>query len=299
MSSVSVIIPTLNASTTLVQLIGKLRKQKADVAEIIVIDSSSDDDTAAIARSLGCEVIVIERQVFNHGLTRNQAAAVSTAEVLVFMTQDAMPFDDMVVAHLLAPLESHAVAASYARQVCGEKASALERFCRQFNYPDSFKLKSADTLLSMGIKAFFFSNVCSAIKKEIFLEVGGFVKTLMNEDMIFASELIHSGYKVAYQPEAVVVHCHNYSIRQQFHRHFDIGVSLKENGLLSYAQPAGEGKRFLKAGFQHLLREEGIGYLGYFLVDTLSRYAGYSLGTQYNILPKSLRRWLSTSPFYF
>ncbi|MBF0537816.1 MAG: glycosyltransferase [Nitrospirae bacterium] len=303
MSSVSVIIPTLNASRLIHPLVERLRTQKtgigADVIEVIVIDSSSADSTVATANSLGCETIVIPAQEFNHGLTRNLAAGVARGDVLVFMTQDAMPSDDMVIAHLLAPLQDSAVAASYARQVCSKEASPLERFCRQFNYPGGAQLKDYEALAYMGIKTFFFSNVCSAIKRDVFLEMGGFVKTLMNEDMVFASGLIRSGYKVAYQPQAVVIHCHNYSVIEQLRRHFDIGVSLRDNTLLSYASPHGEGKRFLTTGVQHLLKEEGVYYVGYFFIDALFRYTGYSLGTRYTLLPGRLKRWLSNNPSYF
>ncbi|MES0337120.1 MAG: glycosyltransferase [Candidatus Magnetobacterium sp. LHC-1] len=304
MNSVSVIIPTLNAENLISPLVERLRTQKANVLEIIVIDSSSADSTVATATSLGCETIVVPVEEFNHGLTRNLAAGVARGEALVFMTQDAMPSDDMVLPHLLTPLEDNAVAASYARQVCGKDARPLERFCRQFNYPPAvtdgtFQLKDSGAVAHLGIKTFFFSNVCSAIKRDVFLEMGGFVKTLMNEDMVFAAKLIRSGYKVAYQPQAVVIHCHNYSVMEQLRRHFDIGVSLRDNALLSYASPQGEGKRFLKTGALHLLKEEGVYYLGYFFIDTLFRYAGYSLGTRHSLLPGKVKRWLTNKPSYF
>ncbi|MBF0608412.1 MAG: hypothetical protein HQL61_12785 [Magnetococcales bacterium] len=86
---------------------------------------------------------------------------------------------------------------------------------------------------------------------------------------------------------------------EQLRRHFDIGVSLRDNALLSYASPWGEGKRFLKTGALHLLKEEGMYYLGYFFIDTLFRYAGYSLGARYTLLPGKIKRWLSNNPLYF
>ena len=49
-------------------------------------------------------------------------------------------------------------------------------------------------------------------------------KTIFNEDMIYAADLIHAGYGIAYAADAKVVHSHNYSCSQQFHRNFDLGV---------------------------------------------------------------------------
>ena len=60
--------------------------------------------------------------------------------------------------------------------------------------------------------------------------MGGFVqKAIFNEDMIFAGELIQKGYGVAYAAEAKVVHSHNYSAIQQFHRNFDLAVSQADH----------------------------------------------------------------------
>ncbi len=47
-------------------------------------------------------------------------------------------------------------------------------FARSFNYPSAGTIKGIDDLARLGIKTFFFSNVCSAIKKKAFEEVGGF-----------------------------------------------------------------------------------------------------------------------------
>jgi rhamnosyltransferase len=299
-ASISVIIPTLNASKSLGAIVKALDGQAAAVKEIIVVDSASVDGTAEMAAALGCNVIKIAREGFNHGLTRNAAAGAATGDVLVFMTQDALPANDRLTAELLVPLKDPGTAASYARQIAAPDAAPVERFSRQFNYPNVPIVKGLDVLGECGIKTFFFSNVCSAIKREVFMEMGGFQSAIMNEDMLFASRLIFSGYKTAYRPEAAVIHSHNYSFIQQFRRNFDIGVSLKENDfLLKYASPVGEGLRYVKEGAAQLLKEGRYLWLIYFFMDTCFRYAGYSMGIRYDMLPKTLRRRMSMHPFYF
>lgn len=63
-------------------------------------------------------------------------------------------------------------------------------------------------------------------RREKYLELGGFVKhTIFNEDMILAGTMIKQGGKVAYCAKAKVIHSHNYSAFQQFHRNFDLAVS--------------------------------------------------------------------------
>ena len=54
-----------------------------------------------------------------------------------------------------------------------------------------------------GIKTFFCSNVCAAYRREIYEELGGFVRhTIFNEDMIYAAKAVEAGYSVAYAADA-------------------------------------------------------------------------------------------------
>lgn len=298
----SVIIPTLNAGTRIASLIGALKSQSAPIAEIIVIDSSSSDDTVRLAASCGCKTIVIPKNEFNHGKTRNLAARSATGDTLVFMTQDAMPLNDWLIENLQEPLwfTPPFAAASFARQVCKSGATPIERFCRQFNYPEDPMVKNLSVVGERGIKAFFFSNVCSAIKRNVFFDVGGFHdRIIMNEDMLLASKMVLSGLTVMYQPKAVVVHSHDYSLIEQFRRNFDIGVSLKEHNLLAYVRPESEGKSFILKGTGHLLRAHGPYEAAGFLLNALFRYCGYAMGIRYERLPARIRRLFSIHPFYF
>ena len=78
----------------------------------------------------------------------------------------------------------------------------------------------------MGIKAFFCSDVCAMYDRKKYIEQGGFIKkTIFNEDMIMAYKFLMAGYGVYYKADACVIHSHNYSNMQQFHRNFDLGVS--------------------------------------------------------------------------
>ena len=115
---------------------------------------------------------------------------------------------------------------SYARQLPEKSSSILEHCAREFNYPDCSLIKSENDLQSMGIKAFFASNVCAAYDRSVYEKLGGFVEhTIFNEDMIYARGLIGKGYGIAYVAEAKVYHSHNYSGIEQFRRYFDLGVS--------------------------------------------------------------------------
>lgn len=277
---ISVIIPTLNAEIYMEDLLSMLVSQDTKPLEIIIIDSSSEDNTVDIAKRFCAKTIVTPRQTFDHGKTRNMAAMEAEGDILMFMTQDALPKDKSLIGNLTAPLQIHEIAAAYGRQIPRPDASPLEAFTRQFNYPDVRIVKGIDDLTQYGIKTFFFSNVCSAIKKDLFLKVGMFPEGIrLNEDMMIAARLIIDGYKTAYVPDAMVFHSHNYSLLRQFIRYYNIGSSIKDNRwILRYARPEGEGIRFIKEQLGFVLKQHRYPWIPYIFLEYMAKYAGYRIG---------------------
>ncbi len=277
---ISVIIPTLNAGLYIGRLLSMLSEQDAKPSEIIIIDSSSEDNTVEIAKRSGAKTMVIPRHAFDHGKTRNMAARAASGDVLVFMTQDALPYHATLMRSLTAPLGEHGIAAAYGKHVPRSDASPLEVFARQFNYPDSPITKSMDSINRYGIKTFFFSDVCSAVMRDIFLKIGMFPEGIRaNEDMLFAARLILNGHKVAYVPDAMVLHSHNYSFFRQFRRYYNIGSSLKCNSwVLKYAHPEGEGLKFMRGQLRLVLERHQYSWIPYILLESMAKYAGYRIG---------------------
>lgn len=277
---ISLIIPTYNAAPHIENLLSMLSAQDIRPGEVIIIDSSSEDATVEIAKRSGARTMVIPRKTFDHGKTRNIAAMEAKGDILVFMTQDASPDRNTLLSSLTAPLRTHDIAASYGRHLPRGSASPLEVFARRFNYPDSPMTKSMDDISKYGIRTFFFSNACSAIKRDLFLSAGMFregVRT--NEDMLMAARLILSGYKVAYVPEATVIHSHNYSLMQQFRRYYNIGSTLKKNAwVLDYARPEGEGLRFVREQLHFVLKRCEYLWIPYIFLESLAKYTGYRAG---------------------
>ena len=98
--------------------------------------------------------------------------------------------------------------------------------------------------------------MCAAYKKSIYEEIGGFVKkAIFNEDMIYAGTMAKRGYGIAYAADACVIHSHNYSCRQQFHRNFDLGVSQADHPEIFEGVPSeGEGLRLVKKSLAYLIK---------------------------------------------
>lgn len=295
MLAVSIIIPTLNGGKYLGKLFGTLQEQSVSPAQILVVDSSSKDNTIKICNAFKVDLIQIEPKTFDHGGTRNLAASRATGDILVFMTQDALFKDKECLKNLIRPLEETTVAASFGRQIPKVDANPIEVFVRSFNYPPGEVIKGINDLPRLGVKTFFFSNACSAIKKRAYEEVGGFPeKTIMNEDMFLAAKLLMKGYKIAYQPEAVVYHSHNYSLGRQFKRYFDVGVFFSRNRWIrDLAKSEKEGIRYLKEEIRFLSANGQKGWIPYALADTTIRFLGYRAGLLEKKLPLYLKKLTS------
>ncbi len=291
---ISVIIPTLNGAGSIEALLSSLKQQSVET-ELIIIDSTSTDETVAIAQAWEARIIQIRREDFDHGATRNYAARQASGDILVFMTQDALPVSRSVLEHLTDALKAPGVAASYARQIARDGAPPPETFVRAFNYPSEPLIKTKAMVPSLGFKTFFFSNVCSSIRKDIFNRLGGFPEgVIMDEDMLFAARAINNGYGIAYVPEAVVFHSHHYGWFRQFRRYFDIGVSFRgHSNLLCVGTMGSEGMRFVREELRFLWKNNARFWIPYVLIELACRYAGYTAGRHYPYVPQFLRRVMS------
>lgn len=204
----------------------------------------------------------------------------SVGDIVCFMTQDAEPADNRFIENLIEPiLADPRVACSSGRQLPKRDARRYEQLVREFNYgPDSFTRTFAD-VPRLGIKAYFATDVCSAYRRCMYLELGGFEATDMSEDMQLAAKAVNAGYGAAYAADARVYHSHNLSARQQLERNRAIGRFLERNKeLLSCASEVGEGGRLAKSVFATLLKEGDVLEASSFGVDCAARFIGNRMG---------------------
>lgn len=301
--TVDVIIPAYHPGKEFATLIKRLEKQSVPIRRIIVMNTEESMWNKEWEKlSDVMEIHHLAKSEFDHGGTRARAAELSDADVMIFMTQDAMPADRELLAELLKALEQDEnIAAAYARQLPNAECSFVERYTRAFNYPDRSVVKTKEDMDQYGIKTFFCSNVCAAYKKDIYQKQGGFVRrTIFNEDMIYAGGLIRAGYGIAYAAGAKVIHSHNYNCMQQFHRNFDLGVSQAEHPEIFEGVPSeGEGMRLVRKTLSHLVRSGKIWLIPGFVLQCAGKYAGYLAGKNFRRLPQKFVLWCTMSPNYW
>lgn len=298
---ISVIIPTRNAEKYIDRLINKLINQTVRPIEIIIIDTFSKDDTKKICKKHDLvKFIQINDGEFDHGGTRNKAAKVANGDILIFMTQDALPQDETFIEEIIKPLEKDVVA-TYGRQLARKEAGPIEVFARKFNYPPQSIIKSKKDIEKLGVKTFFLSNVCSAFIKNEFWNVGGFPeKTIMNEDMIISSKLIFNDKKVCYCANATVIHSHDYTYTQQFKRNFDVGVVFVDSGhYFKNIKSESEGIKYVRQAIKYLIDNKKAYLIPHLIIDSGFRFIGYKAGQSYKKLPIKLVKKMSMHSFYF
>lgn len=301
-SIVDVIIPTFRPDDKFEELLRRLGKQNYPIRHIHVINTKSGFFPEEVEQMHGVSVTHIDPTKFDHGATRDMGFTLSDAEILVFMTQDAIPANTRLIEELVKALkQTDRVGVSYARQLPAEDCDFIEQYTRRFNYPGESRVKEQRDLPKLGIKTYFCSDVCAAYRRDVYQEMGGFTKkTIFNEDMIMAAKMVNAGYQVAYAAEAQVIHSHNYSGLQQFHRNFDLAVSQADHPeIFEVIRSESEGIRLVKQTMMHLIRSRKPYLIPNLIYKSGCKYLGYKLGRNYRRLPLWLVKICSASTTYW
>ena len=177
---VDVIIPVYRPEREkLTKLIDWLNKQTVKPSHVFfmqtLVEEKEDEEVLQmLQKAENVEIVPIEKKDFDHGGTRNKGAALSKADYMLFMTQDAVPVDAYLIENLVQAMEEEEAATAYGRQLPDDTVGVIEHYTREFNYPAKSYVKSQKDLETMGIKTYFCSNVCAMYRKDVYekMEIG-------------------------------------------------------------------------------------------------------------------------------
>ncbi|SEG33050.1 rhamnosyltransferase [Bryocella elongata] len=301
-----VIVPTLRAEGIWDSFAKALQENLVTsgltASDVLVMDSSSDDATPRLVTECGFRINSIQRSEFDHGGTRQLGVMLMPdADVVVFLTQDAVLASPDALRRILGVFEDPLVAAAYGRQLPHAGAGAIEAHARFFNYPAATRIRTLEDRVHSGIKSIFFSNSFGAYRRSALLAVGGFpAGVLFGEDTIVTGKLHLAGYKTAYVADAAVLHSHAYSVREEFRRYFDIGVlHAQERWMLeSFGGASSEGSRFVRSELRYLLAHEPLS-IPSAAMRTVAKLGAYKLGRAERHLPAALKQSLSMNRMYW
>jgi rhamnosyltransferase len=301
---ISVIIPVRNGGEDLRRCLDAIEAQRVEGdVELVVVDSSSTDGSAELARSSGALVHVIPVEEFNHGATRNLGAELASGETLVFTSQDAVALGDDWLTNLVAPLDDDRVAGVYGRQLPHPDASPPEKYFLSFLYGPDTRVQEATDSRDLTMETTLFSNVNAAIRRGVFERFPFADDLIMSEDQEWARRVLLSGYRVVYEPRAAVRHSHSYTLRSAFRRFFDSGASA-ERAYLAGGRSAGRvlrraALRYTRGEVAWLWSSGQRRWIPYAFLYELVKFVALQLGARHRRLPVTLKKQCSALPSYW
>ena len=164
----------------------------------------------------------------------------------------------------------------------------------KWEYPDTPQVRDLSEGARLSLGMLRMSNANSAIRAEVWERFRFDESVFHSEDMGMCRDILTHGMKVAYVPDAVVVHCHEKTLWQEFQMSFDSGISLKRLGILGnpeYGSEAGYGIKRAAAEFKHFASRRMVGAVFGSLAANAAKWAGVQFGKRGDSLP----RWLAAS----
>jgi glycosyltransferase involved in cell wall biosynthesis len=289
-SDVAVAVPTRNGAADLDRTLAAVRRQTVPVAELVVLDSSSTDGTADVARRHGAAVHVIAARDFGHGSARNRLMELTRAGRVAFLTQDAEPAGDTWLAALLEPDAALAYGPYRARP--GAPVSLRREYAEFFAArPRVWTAADLPVPPQPGPATFASSaNLCLA---RAAWERVPFRDVAYAEDQQLGLDLLAAGFSKAYAPGAVVLHSHEYGTVERLRRYFDEFRALHD--VYGFTAPA--SPRVLAGTVRAEVRKDRAfdpaAPVAGSVAFHATRVLGAALGTRAGRLPTPVRRRLS------
>lgn len=268
--SVSIVIPTYNAGKQWKEFLRRVTAQKGVKSiEMVVVDSGSRDQTVALSKEYGANVIEIPKEKFSHSYARNLGAENAHGDIVIFMTQDALPSDDEWVKNMVQPIITGEATAVSCKEQCPEGTELYYRANSwghaQFQgilEHDQLGVKKRDESIAQLRPHASLNDIACAIKKRIFKKF--YYRFDYGEDLDLGIRLLQNGYTIKLLAFPTVIHGHNrtagYNLKRGYVESIAMGkmneawTPLKENEC-EVARKIIRGTEILNAAIEQTRRE--------------------------------------------
>jgi GT2 family glycosyltransferase len=208
-----VVIPVCNGGHDFGRCLRRLRDSLAADLELIVVDDGSTDGSAALAESFGAAV-VRNPTPLGPASARNTGARVATAPLVFFLDADVAVHSDTLsraVARFDADPELTALFGSY------DDAPTAPGLVSQFRNLLHHYVHQQGAFVDDARPARTFWTGCGAIRRQVFLDLGGFDPHLYRrpaiEDIEFGYRLSRAGFKTVLARDVLATHLKRWSLR--------------------------------------------------------------------------------------
>jgi len=204
---ISIVIPTYNNIELLNNCLSSLLNQSfpTDKYEIIVVDDGSTDSTADMVKSIRAENRIKYFYQPNQGpaLARNQGAEIARGDIIVFTDSDCVARKDFIEQIYKSFADNPEIAGVMGAYRTRQR-NMVSRFA-QAEFENRYRKLARPRYID------FVATYAAAFRRNIFLELKGFdpgFPVASNEDVEFSYRLAERGYKMVFNPGAIVYHRH-------------------------------------------------------------------------------------------
>lgn len=273
-ASVSLVVRTYNEERYLDRVLAAARSCGPLLTEIVVVDSGSSDATLDIAKAHRAKIVCIEKAEFSFGRSLNLGCAVSRGEVVVFLSGHCIPAGESWLKNLLEPFSNPQVAGVYGRQIGGEETKFSEARVFDKYYP----------LMEPSQGAAFCNNANAALRRSVWNRFKFDEQLTGLEDIAMGKRLTEAGFRIAYAPEASVMHLHHESWAQVRRRYEREAIALRHINPGLHLSLVEAGACFVSACFFDLCgaikTREGISRTREIVLYRLHQFWGSWLGSR-------------------
>lgn len=217
MIEVSVVVPAYNAGRTIAACLKGLLTQSVapEGYEVTVVDDGSSDETREIVGKYG--VRLIEQPRKGPAAARNRGVMEAKGEIVLFTDADCVPAENWI-AEMVRPFDDPEVVGVKGVYLT-QQSGIVPRFV-QCEYEERYDRMARRRRID------FVDTYAAGYRREVFLQERGFDVRYPNasvEDQEFSFRLAERGYKMVFNPRAVVYHRHPQTLAVYFKRKFNIG----------------------------------------------------------------------------
>jgi rhamnosyltransferase len=223
---VSVTLLTRNGGATLKRALQAVRDQVSDRrVEIVAVDSGSTDETLATLESFHVRVESIPQGMFNFGTARDRVFELASAQIVVALSQNAIPADDTWLESLIAPIVNDGAVVS-----CGKSIPDPHRGFHPFAWERNgyfYFTREMRKFRERFGRGLSFSN--AALRRDVWEQLR-IEPQPVGEDYQFQTKLNAAGHAIEFAPDSQVYHHHNYDLVRLAQQCRNEGLGLRALG---------------------------------------------------------------------
>jgi len=219
MKSFDIVIRCKNEIEWLPHVFESISNQTIRPNKIVFVDDSSSDGSKEFANQHGCHVVDYGDQPFNYSKALNIGIEESNSDTVLLLSAHCVLYDEFAIEKLVECIDLFSAAGVFGRQIPTNKSSNID---------------TRDLLTVFGRERIiyekfpFFHNAFSLIDKSVWNDIPFSNTTNGIEDRFWAYRVCSSGYKIVYEPSAIVYHEHGLNQSSDNHRAKRVCESLNK-----------------------------------------------------------------------